>query len=339
MNKVDISAIIIFYEKYQCDEVMEIHSAYKSSMDETGKSYELVYVVDGNLPEIFAKLKRIGDGDEKVKIVKLGRWFGDATSLEVGFENSSGDLIITLPSYQQVDEKEIPKLIEEMHDADMVVTWRYPRVDSFLNKIQSRFFNWMIKAFVGTKFNDMKSQLRLFKREVLEKIYLYGDQDRFLPLWAWRIGFKVKEVKVKQKKPDQRQVLYPFASYIRRSLEIISMFFLIRFTKKPIRFFGGSGLIIFGFGFILSIYLFIERIFFDVALADRPMLLVAILLIVFGILSFAIGLVGELIIFTHAEHIQDYIVEEVIQKEKPETKVVEKNEAKKIEDPVESRNS
>ncbi len=334
MKQIDVSAIIVFYERYQCDDVEKIHYAYKNSLEETGKSYEMVYVVDGNLPEILDQLRKISSEDEKIKIIKLGRWFGDATSLEVGFENSSGRLIITLPSYQQVDENEIPRLIDEMHDADMVVTWRYPRVDSFLNKIQSSVFNGMIKAFVGTKFNDMKSQVRVFKREVLEKIYLYGDQDRFLPLWAWRIGFRVKEVKVKQKKPDSRQVLYPFGSYIRRTLEIISMFFLIRFTKKPIRFFGGSGLIIFGIGFLLSIYLFIERIFFGIALADRPMLLVAILLVVFGILSFAIGLVGELIIFTHAEHIQDYIVEEVIQKKSTEQEFKDKSHEEKVKDEV-----
>ena len=334
MNKVDISAIIIFYEKYQCDDAKKIHAAYKSGLESSGKSYEMIDVVDGNLPNQLEALRKISGSDENVKIVKLGRWFGDATSLEVGFENSNGEKIITLPSFQQVEESEIPRLITEADEADMIVTWRFPRKDSFLNKIQSGFFNWMIKTFVGTKFNDMKSQVRVFKREVLEKIYLYGDQDRFLPLWAWRIGFKVKEVKVKQKKADQRQVLYPVTSYIRRSLEIISMFFLIKFTKKPIRFFGGSGLIIFGAGFLLSIYLFIERIFFNIALADRPMLLVAILLIVFGILSFAIGLVGELIIFTHAEHIQDYIVEEVIQKENSEREGEDKRAKEKIEDRV-----
>lgn len=330
-NSIDISAIIVFYERYEFDNVKEIHSAYKNNLEKTGKNFEMVYVIDGNLPEVMEKLKAFSDEDERIKIVKLGRWFGDATSLEVGFENSSGEVIITLPSYQQVDANEIPKLIEEMKDVDMVMTWRYPRVDSFLNKIQSSVFNGMIKMFVGTKFNDMKSQVRIFKREVLEKIYLYGDQDRFLPLWAWRIGFKIKEVKVKQHKPDSRQIFYPFGNYVRRALEIVSMFFLIKFTKKPIRFFGGSGLVIFGAGFLLSIYLFIERIFFDIALADRPMLLVAVLLIVFGILSFAIGLVGELIIFTHAEHIQDFIVEKVIQKKKSITEVVEKPSRKNVD--------
>ena len=173
-------------------------------------------------------------------------------------------------------------------------------------------FNNIIKTFVGTKFHDLKCNVRLFKREILENIYMYGDQDRFLPLWAWRLGYKVKEIKVKQHKADFRQNLYPLQSYVQRTLELVSLFFLIKFTKKPIRFFGSSGLLIFGIGAILGVILFVQRTFFEIPLADRPILLVSLLLIVFGILAFAIGLVGELIIFTHAKDIKDYIVEDVI---------------------------
>jgi hypothetical protein len=315
-NKIDISAIIIFYEKYLYDNVSELHKAYKNSLETTHLNYEFIYVVDGELPAVMEELNKLSRLGERIKIAKLGKWFGDATALQVGFEQSSGHLIITLPSFKQVDEKDIPKLINALSDKDMAVSWRYPRLDGMLNSFQSRVFNKLIKWIVGSDFHDLKCVVRVFDREVLEKIYMYGDQDRFLPLLAAKYGFKVVEVKVTQAKKDAVQKFYSFSNYISRFLELISIFFLIKFTKKPIRFFGSTGLITFTLGFILAMYLFIERAFLGVPLADRPIVLVSILLMIFGVQSFAIGLVGELIIFTHAKDVKDYIVETVIDYEK-----------------------
>ncbi len=194
----------------------------------------------------------------------------------------------------------------------MIVSWRWPRLDGIVNNFQSRIFNKVIKWIVGSDFHDLKCVVKIFRRDVLDKIYMYGDQDRFLPLIASKYGFKVEELKVTQAKKDAVQKFYPFANYIARFLELISIFFLVKFTKKPIRFFGSTGLITFTIGFILAFILFIERAFMGVALADRPIVLVSILLMIFGIQSFAIGLVGELIIFTHAKDIKDYIIETVI---------------------------
>lgn len=311
-TKIEISAIIIFYEKYKYDEVFELHNAYKSCLELTNLNYEFIYVVDGELPEVIQKLNVLFNQGEKIKVIKLGKWFGDATALQVGFEHSSGQLILTLPSYKQVKETDIPKLISAIESKDMVIAWRYPRLDGFLNNFQSGVFNRIIKWIVGSNFHDLKCNVKVFRREVLEKIYMYGDQDRFLPLLAAKYGFKVDEIKVSQAQKDVVQKFYPFSNYVSRFLELISIFFLVKFTKKPIRFFGSAGLITFSMGFVLALILFIERAFLGVALADRPIVLISILLMIFGIQSFAIGLVGELIIFTHAKDFKDYIIESVI---------------------------
>ena len=319
-NKVNLSAIIVYYQNYEYDEIKTLFERYKTNLDKTNMNYEIIFVIDGNMPNVLSEVKLLASENSNIKIIKLGRWFGDATSLQAGFDASEGELIITLPSFQQVEADEISKMVESLDDNDMVIGWRHPRMDSFLNNLQSKVFNNIIMTFVGTKFHDLKCNVRLFKREILENIYMYGDQDRFLPLWAWRLGYKVKEIKVKQHKADFRQKLYPFQSYIQRTLELVSLFFLIKFTKKPIRFFGSSGLIIFSLGTLLGFILFIQRFFFDIALADRPIVLVSLLLIVFGILAFAIGLVGELIIFTHAKDIKDYIIEDVYSYEEQPSK-------------------
>ncbi len=311
-NRIDISAIIIYYEKYAYDSVRELHTDYKASLETTGLEYEFIYVVDGELPSVIEELNILYKLGERIKVVKLGKWFGDATALQAGFEQSSGQIILTLPSFKQVDERDIPKLINALGNKDMIISWRYPRLDGFLNSIQSKVFNKIIKWMVGSDFHDLKSIVKVFKRDVLDKIYMYGDQDRFLPLLANKYGFKIEEVKVTQAKKDIVQKFYPFSNYITRFLELISIFFLVKFTKKPIRFFGSAGMVTFVIGFILAFILFVERAFLGVPLADRPIVLVSILLMVFGVQSFAIGLVGELIIFTHAKDVKDFIVETVI---------------------------
>lgn len=310
-NHIDLSAIIIYYEKYTFDPVIELYNAYKTSLESTNLNFEFVFVVDGKLPSVIDELEKLYKQGDRIKIIKLGKWFGDATALQVGYEQSSGEYILTLPSFKQVDENDIPKLINALGKNDMIVTWRYPRLDGVLNSFQSKVFNRIIQWIVGANFHDMKSIVKVFRREVLDKIYMYGDQDRFLPLIAEKYGFRIEEVKVTQAKKDAVQKFYPFSNYISRFLELISIFFLVKFTKKPIRFFGSTGLITFTIGFLMAIILFIERAFLGVALADRPIVLVSILLMIFGIQSFAIGLVGELIIFTHAKDVKDYIVESV----------------------------
>ena len=151
------------------------------------------------------------------------------------------------------------------------------------------------------------------RREVLEEISLYGDQHRFLALLADRQGFRVKEIDVRQSPQDRFTGHYRTREYAHRMLDIFTVFFLTRFTKKPLRFFGMVGASTFGIGFVFLLYLIIDRLFFDQALADRPALLLSSLLVVLGLQLFALGLLGELIIFTHAKNIKDYQVDEVIQ--------------------------
>lgn len=319
-SRIDLSVIIIYYKNYSYDNVSELHWAYANQVRKTKLTSEFIYVVDGELDDVVEELTKIYESGERIKVIKLGKWFGDATALQAGFEQSSGRMILTLPSFKQVDERDIPKLINAMDGNDMVISWRYPRLDSILNNFQSKVFNKLIKWIVGTDYHDLKCLVRVFKREVLEKIYMYGDQDRFLPLLADKYGFKVEEIKVTQAQKDAVQKFYPFSNYVARFLELISIFFLVKFTKKPIRFFGSTGLITFSLGFILAIILFVERAFLGVALADRPIVLVSILLMIFGIQSFAIGLVGELIIFTHAKDFKDYIVETIVDYEQSSVK-------------------
>ncbi len=150
------------------------------------------------------------------------------------------------------------------------------------------------------------------RRQVVEDVSLYGDQHRFIALLAQSQGFRVTEVDVPQSPKDRYDGGYPIKEYAHRALDILTVLFLVRFTKKPLRFFGMLGVSMFLLGAALIFFMVIQRLFFDQGLADRPALLLASLLAVLGLQLFAIGLLGELIIFTHARSIKDYQVQEVV---------------------------
>ena len=307
---IDVAVIVPVSERY--DAVHELYDAYKKALQSTGYNYEFTYVLDGPFPDVLDELKKLQDDGEPLRVVKLARWFGEATALTAGFENSRGDMILTLPAYYQIEPAQIPKLLKEAPHQDMVIARRFPRTDSRLNRLQTALFNWMLRPITGAAFRDLGCGVRVFKRQITAEIPLYGDQHRFLPVLASRQGYRIKEVDVAQSPKDKFTRVYRPGVYLRRLLDLLTVFFLVKFTKKPLRFFGLIGVGIFALGALGVFYLSVDRLFFGIALADRPALLLSSLLIVLGAQIFALGLIGELIIFTHAKDIKEYSIDEII---------------------------
>jgi len=313
-SEIQLSVIIPITES-RYDDVRELYFKYKHALDSTKIQYELIYVLDGLYPAACNQLQSlIDDGEINLTIIKLAKYFGEATALKAGFENSSGRLIMTLPAYEQVKPEELPQLLTlcAEGDVDMVISRRWPRLDSAFNRIQSRIFNRIITNLCGQEFKDLGCSVRVFKRKVIDEVQLYGDQHRFLPVLAHQYGFKVQEVDVLQSQKDVFQRVYSAGVYVRRLLDLLSVFFLVKFSKKPLRFFGLIGSAIFSLGALGTLYLVIERLFYSVPLADRPALMISTLCIVLGVQVLSIGLIGEIIIFTHAKKIKEYTVEKII---------------------------
>ncbi len=307
---IDISVIVPVVERY--DDVTELYGLYKKGLEDSGKSHEFIYVLDGEFAGVLEVLKRLIAEGERIKVIKLARWFGEATALTVGMQHSSGNVILTLPAYQQVEASEIPRLVESLNGWDMVVARRWPRKDSLLNRIQAGVFHILLNPVSEFKFHDIGCGVRVFRKQVAQEVNIYGDQHRFLPILAQKYGFRILEVKALQSKKDTGKRVYSLGTYARRMLDIFSIFFLVKFTKKPLRFFGILGFSLFAVGFLILLYLLFVRLFQGVALADRPIVLVGTLLVVLGVQVFAIGLLAEIIIFTHAKDIKEYTIEQII---------------------------
>ncbi|MGE0114234.1 MAG: glycosyltransferase [Steroidobacteraceae bacterium] len=311
INPTEISVIVPVGERHA--DAGQLHAEYRQGLAALGRSYELIYVLDGPQHEFAAGLQKLLADGERFTVVALARVFGEATAIMAGFSKSHGRVIVTLPAYHQIEGAEIDKLVAALDNSDLVVGRRWPRVGGSFERLRRWAFHSLLARVTKLKFNDLACGARAFVRQVLEEIHLYGDQHRFLAVLADRQGFRVTEVNLRQSAKDRFHGVYRPREYARGFLDIFTVFFLVRFTKKPLRFFGMMGITTFGLGALWTLVLVVQRLFFEQALADRPALLLSSLLLVLGLQLFALGLLGELIIFTHARNLKDYQVAEIVQ--------------------------
>jgi glycosyltransferase involved in cell wall biosynthesis len=307
---MQISLIIPITERH--DDMFEIYQEYKSALRGLNIPFEMIAVVDGAFDRAYQQLKELKSRGEKITIIKHARTFGESTAIMAGFRISTGDVILLAPPYHQVEMSDLPKVMESFDGSDMVVVRRWPRTDSRWNQFQTNLFHYLVRSMAGSVASDIGCGVRMFRREVLDEIPLYGDLHRFLPVLAFRQGFKIREVDARQSPKEKRLRTYPLGTYLRRMIDLLTVFFLIKFTKKPLRFFGLTGTAVLVTGLAITGYLVVGRLFFRVGLSDRPLFLVGILLVVLGLQIFAIGLIGELIIFIHARDVKEYQIEQII---------------------------
>jgi len=309
----DVSILVPISDYH--DNLKSLFQRFRKELASLNLHNEFIFVIDGDFPAARIDLAELQAANtDVVKVVSFNKPHGEAKALSVAFAESSGEIILTLPAYFQVEPEEIGKMFTEFSfEVDLIVGCRYPRQDNILNRVQAKVFHGLVSRLIGISLRDISCGVRLLRRRVLEKIYLYGDMHRFFPLLAHNRGFRVKELALKQASENIHLRVYGPGVYLRRLLDILTIFFLIKFTQKPLRFFGLLG---FGIGFIglvISLVTVIQRLYFDVSLAGRPLFLGGILFLLVGLQTFFIGLVAEIIIFTHMPEEPQYLIDEIIE--------------------------
>jgi glycosyltransferase involved in cell wall biosynthesis len=309
----EVSVVIPISERH--DDVSQVYQLYANQLEEMQKTFEFIFVLDGHFPAVLDDLQKLVNNKRNhIKIVKFSARYGESAALMEGFKHANGTKILTLAAYIQIKPEELPKLFAASEDGyDLVITRRFPRRDPLVNRIQSSIYHYLVQKLTKAPFKDISSGMRLINKEIVSEFSLYGDLHRFVPIFATHKGIKVKEVEVSQRKEDFHVRLVKPGIYLRRFLDLITLFFLLKFTKKPLRFFGLIGSSLFIFGVSITGYLAILKILTNIALSNRPLLLLGILLMVFGIQIFSIGLVGELLLFTHVKELDDYKITEIIE--------------------------
>ena len=303
--------------------------SYTHVFEVLGRRGELVFILDGVGGDVLEQLERLQDERDDVRVFSLqGGGHGESIAYKAALEHARANILLTAWDYLQIDPRSIKGLLEtlESQDADLVAPWRWPRIDPLLNRIQSRLFNLFLRWMSRVDLHDLNCNFRLMRREVLEEITLYGDLFRFLPIMAARRGFKVREVRVRHQEERGKTGFFGIGVYFRRLLDILAVTFLTRFTRKPLRFFGIIGLVLILAGLVFALPPFVERIFGRGGIQDRPIVLVGVVLISFGLQFIGFGLVGEIIIFTQSRNLKDYKIESVVSVS-PDPVVAQEDEA------------
>ncbi len=286
---------------------------FGAALTHAGYGIEFVFVLDGPSGRIEQELRDLAR-QWPLRIVQLqGGGLGEPIALSAGVANAKGDHILNVPPYLQIEPADITKVVAALEaGADCVATWRSRRIDPWLNQLQSRFFNWVLRVIMNTPFHDLNSGTRGFRRQVLEEVAVYGELYRFLPVMAQRQGFKVVEVEVRHREEKGRAGFYGIGVYLRRMLDILAITFLTRFTQRPLRFFGYLGFAAIAIGGPIAAYYLYGRLAYDESLQNKPAFVIGAILAAFGFQLIGFGLIGEIIIFTQAPNLRDYKVQDVV---------------------------
>ncbi len=312
MSDVNVS-IVIPVTSPEIDVGKLVH-AFSAPLRQAGYAYEFVFVLDSVTGRPEHELLAL-QSQFPVTIVRLqGGGLGESIALSAGVDRAKGRFIINAPPYLQSEPEDVLKVMSALESgADFVATWRHPRVDPWFNRLQSRLFNWVLRGLMGIKFHDLNSSLRGMRRQVLEDVAVYGELYRFLPVLALRQGFRVVEVTIRHREERGRRGFFGFGVYLRRLLDILAITFLTRFTQKPLRFFGTFGILLILVGLALSVEPLLSKFSGKEGLASKPIIVLAAVLVAFGIQLIGFGLVGEIIIFTQARNLRDFKIDAVIE--------------------------
>jgi len=277
-------------------------------------SYELIFIDDGSTDDSFKELSNIHAGDSLVKVIQFRRNFGQSAAFAAGFDAAQGELIVTIDADGQNDPNDIPKLLETMSEGnyDFVTGWRVNRKESFIRRVFSKVANRIISRSTQVEIHDRGCSLKLFKRDIIKNIRLYGQLHRFLPELASAIGVSIIEIPVNDRKRISGKSKYGSITRTPRVvLDLITVAYLLTFFTSPMRLFGSLAIICSLSGIIIGGSLALSKIYNGIIngwegfhayeIGNRPLLLLAILLIVIGVQLLMMGFLGEMIMRIYYE--------------------------------------
>ncbi|MCG9478780.1 MAG: glycosyltransferase family 2 protein [Actinomycetia bacterium] len=310
---MDVSVIIpIFNEEKNIE---SLHQRLEKVLDDTGLSYEVLFIDDGSQDGSWDEMLKVHQANNRFKIIKFRRNFGQTPAMSAGFDYSKGEIVVTLDADLQNEPEDIPKLVEEMNKGyDVVSGWRKDRKENYLTRrFPSMIANRLISFLTGVRLHDFGCTLKAYRKEVVKNTKVYGEMHRYIPALASWMGINVSEVVVNHNPRKHGKSKYGLNRIFKVFLDIITLKFLLSFSTKPIQIFGLLGIIVVALGGILTLVLIIQRIFFLISLGNRPLFILAIFMVFIGIQFITFGLLAELNIRIYHESQQKptYFIREI----------------------------
>ena len=306
-NKLDLSIVIPLLNEEES--IIELHDKIHKNVGKLELTYEICFIDDGSSDGSLSKLKEVKKKNPNIKIISFRKNYGKSAALSEGFKLAAGDIIITMDADLQDDPDEIPNLIKKIEDGfDMVSGWKKKRHDPISKTIPSKFFNWTTSILTGIKIHDFNCGLKAYRHDVVKEIPVYGELHRYLPVLAHWMGYRVGEIVVKHHARKFGKTKYGLRRFFDGFFDLLTVLFLTRYRQKPMHLFGLLGLVTFFLGSIILAYLTVLW-FIGPGIGNRPLLFLGILLVIVGMQSFSIGLIGEMITNTKDE-IRIYSIKE-----------------------------
>lgn len=288
-----ISVVVpIFNER---DSLVELHGKLCEVLVALGCSYEIILVDDGSTDGSTLVLHAIQSSDVNVVVVELRRNFGKATALQAGFQVAQGDIVITMDGDLQDDADEIPRFLEMLEDGfDLVSGWKKNRRDPITKTLPSRLFNFLTALLTGIPLRDFNCGFKAYRREVIERLDLYGELHRYIPVLAHAKGFRVGEIPVRHHPRRHGKSKYRSGRFLKGAFDLLTVLFLSHFQRRPLHLFGLLGLVVTLVGFVIDSYLTVLWFMGERPIGDRPLLALGTLLIIIGLQLLIFGLMAEM---------------------------------------------
>jgi glycosyltransferase involved in cell wall biosynthesis len=280
----------------EAESLWELHRKVSTVLNRLRMRAEIIFVDDGSTDDSFNILRQLQQRDRRVRVIQFRRNYGKSAALAAGFARAQGRLIVTMDADLQDDPEEIPHLLQELNKGyDLISGWKKRRYDKFSKRLASKIFNKVTSWMTGVRLHDINCGLKAYRREVTDHVRVYGQLHRFLPVLAFKEGFRVGEIEVRHHPRKHGKSKFGVSRYTGGFFDLLTVLFLTRYTKRPLHLFGLGGLVCFLLGFGLSAYLTYERLMGIRYLTNRPLLFLGILLIIIGVQMISFGLLGEMI--------------------------------------------
>ena len=304
LPKVELSVVVPVL-----DEAPSLPILYRELTDvleRLQRPCEIIFVDDGSRDQSFQILEKLHRQDDRVRVVQLRRNFGKAAALSVGFAHARGRIVATLDADLQDDPAELPRLLAALDEGlDLVSGWKVNRQDPASKTWPSRLFNAVTGRLTGLPLHDFNSGFKVYRRAVVDEIRLYGELHRFIPALAARRGFAVGEIPVHHRPRQFGWSKYGAGRFVRGALDLLTVLFLTRYTRRPLHLFGGLGLLSLGVGLLASLYLTALWLMGVRPIGNRPLLAFGVLAILVGIQFLSLGLLSELVLSFEARNAEE----------------------------------
>lgn len=309
---MDISVIIPAYNEEK--NVLELYNKVSAVLRTLKKSYEIIFIDDGSTDKTYEELQEINKSDNNVKVIKFRKNFGQTQSWKAGFDNALGDLIITMDADLQNDPKDIPKLLKKLDQGyDVVSGWRANRQDSFLKKTFSIFSRMLRRFVINDHIHDSGCSLKVYKKVCLVDLDLHGEMHRYITEILALKGFKVGEIKVSHHPRTKGKTKYNLVRLPKGFLDLVVVAFWQKFANRPIHLFGGLGILMSFVGGLTGLYLLYEKFFLKLSIANRPMLMLSVLLVVIGMQFIIFGLIADVLMkLYYSNDKKSYSIEKIL---------------------------